>query len=175
MGRPVVVPQMLFNTLKQKEPVLGMTTSGEKQIFVDLSSQRLFAFEGNTLIYDFVVSTGLFNQTPTGKFYIWVKLLATNMEGGNRLNGTYYNLPNVPYTMYFYNQYVGKWEGYGIHGDYWDKAFGYPATFGCIGLSIDDAKRLYYWTDPFPQENTTLASITNPGTPIIIFGQTPHE
>lgn len=173
MGKSISLPSNYFQKIQQKESVLGITSENNKKIFVNLSNQHLYAYEGEKLIYDFVVSTGRWNPTPLGKFYIWEKLLATHMEGGDKGQGTYYNLPNVPYTMYFYNENIGKEEGYGIHGDYWQKAFGYPATFGCIGMKVDDVKRLYYWTNPFPVDNATMASAQNPGTPVIIFGKTP--
>lgn len=165
MGKSIPIPTDMFDQKIASPSVLGKSTPpGAKKIYVDLTNQKLYAYEGIRLIYGFTISSGKWNPTPVGKFYIWIKLLATNMEGGDKENNTYYNLPNVPYTMYFYNENVGKWNGYGIHGAYWPINFGQPATFGCVALSIKDAAKIYYWTDPAP---------AYPPTPVIIFGKAP--
>lgn len=113
-------------------PSLSMP-EGERWIDVDLSQQRVYAYEGNTLVNSFIVSTGTW-QTPTvtGQFHIWIKLRSTTMTGPG------YYLPNVPYTMYFY-------KGYGLHGTYWHNNFGTPMSHGCVNLSIPDAEWLYNW------------------------------
>lgn len=48
--------------------ILG--TEANRWIEVDLSEQRLIAWEGNTQIYNFIVSTGKWTPTPTGRFRI---------------------------------------------------------------------------------------------------------
>src|SRR3990167_1219639 len=78
--------------------VLG-STSSNKRIEVDLTNQRLYAYEGNNKIYDFLISSGLWGKTPTGTFRIWTKLRYTKMEGGKKELRTYYYLPNVPYVI----------------------------------------------------------------------------
>lgn len=115
MGKRVTVPYFIAMG-DENQPVLGEKTGANKHIYVDLSTQRLFALEGNELVFDFPVSTGKWNKTPTGNFTIWVKLRYTRMAGGNPAIGTYYNLPNVPFVMFFYNKDVGKSMGFGIHG-----------------------------------------------------------
>jgi LysM repeat protein len=102
-------------------------------IDVDLSAQRLTAYEGSTAVRSTLVSTGLpRTPTPTGKFRIYVKYRATLMSGPG------YYLPDVPYTMYFY-------KGYGIHGTYWHSNFGHPMSHGCINLPTPEAQWLYNW------------------------------
>lgn len=98
---------------------------------MDLSQQRVYAYEGDTVVNSFVVSTGTW-QTPTvtGSYKVWIKLRSTAMSGP----GHY--LPDVPYTMYFY-------KGYGLHGTYWHNNFGTPTSHGCVNLSIPDAEWLY--------------------------------
>lgn len=154
-------------------PVLGTTSGANKRIEIDLTNQHLYAFEDNTVVYSFPVSTGKWGRTPTGDFTIWIKLSYTRMKGGNKLLGTYYDLPNVPSTMYFYNAQVPKARGYGIHGAYWHNNFGHPMSHGCINLSVADAKILYDWATPVSTANTTLATIENPGTPVKIYGNAP--
>lgn len=106
---------------------------GDKWIDVNLSEQKLYAYEGDTLIAWFWVSTGLPDTpTVTGTFYVWIKLLYDDMVGPG------YNLPDVPYVMYFY-------KGYGIHGTYWHSNFGYPMSHGCVNMETSEAGWLYNW------------------------------
>ncbi len=155
--------------------VLGADTGTDKHIYVNLTDQRLYAFEGNKMIYNFLVSTGWWNKTPTGDFRIWIKLKYTNMVGGNPALGDYYNLPNVPYTMYFYNASYPKYEGYGIHGTYWHHDFGHPRSHGCVNMETDQAALLYNWANPPTTGYATYATDTSQGTPITIYGITPDH
>lgn len=108
-------------------------SSTGKQILVDLSEQMTYAYEDGVLLRSFLVSTGL-PATPTvvGDFNIYVKYRAVRMTGPG------YDLPNVPYTMYFY-------AGYGLHGTYWHNNFGHPMSHGCVNLRTPDAEWLYNW------------------------------
>jgi len=85
------------------------------------------------------------------------------MSGGKKENNTYYYLPNVPYTMFFY-------KGFGLHGTYWHNNFGVPMSHGCVNLPTLMAEKLFYWTEPqLPVgKNLVLASKDNPGTRIVI-------
>ena len=107
--------------------------NGKRWIDVNLSEQRVYAYEGDVIVNSFLVSTGTARTpTVTGKFKIWIKLRSTTMSGPG------YYLTNVPYTMYFY-------KGYGLHGTYWHSNFGTPMSHGCVNLSTPDAEWLYYW------------------------------
>lgn len=104
-----------------------------KEVLVDLSEQRAYAYENGTLLNSFVVSTGLpGTPTLTGTFAIYVKYRSAGMTGPG------YNLPNVPYVMYFY-------RGYGLHGTYWHNNFGQPMSHGCVNFRTSDAQWLYNW------------------------------
>jgi lipoprotein-anchoring transpeptidase ErfK/SrfK len=107
--------------------------AGVRWIDVSLSKQTLYAYEGNTIVRSFLVSTGVRQfPTVTGQYHIYVKYLYTLMHGDD------YYLPNVPYTMYFY-------KSYGIHGTYWHHNFGHPMSHGCVNMYTPDAEWLYYW------------------------------
>ena len=97
------------------------------------------------------------------------------MEGGSSAIGTYYYLPNVPYVMFFYNDEVSKGRGFSLHGTYWHNNFGHPMSHGCVNLRVEDAEKLYYWTNPPLKGNTTYADNDNPGTQITIYGNPPLE
>jgi hypothetical protein len=110
----------------------------EHWVEVDLSAQYLWAWEGNKLVNQTYVSTGKAGfETPTGTFYILVKYLYDDMEG--TIGGEYYNVPAVPWTMYFTN-----W-GHALHGTYWHNDFGTPRSHGCVNLPLPFAEWLYYW------------------------------
>ena len=146
----------------QEGAVLGATTD-ERWIEIDLSEQKLRAHNGNNIDYEFLISSGKWAPTPTGEFRIWIKLRYTKMEGGKKENNTYYYLPNVPYTQYFY-------KGYGVHGAYWHNNFGYPMSHGCINMAIPDAEKLFYWTSPLLSQGKSVAysSKEEPGTRVVI-------
>jgi len=111
----------------------GGSGGGGKWIEIDLSSQRLYAHAGNSVVYSFIVSTGIpAYPTPTGTFRIYSKYLAIAMSGPG------YYLPGVPHTMFFY-------RGYAIHGTYWHNNFGHPMSHGCINLTRSNAAALYAW------------------------------
>ena len=68
------------------------------------------------------------------------------MSGGS--GSDYYNLPNVPYVMFFANDEVAKSRGYSFHGAYWHNNFGHPMSHGCINMRTEEAKWLFLWATP---------------------------
>ena len=125
-----------------KTAVSGNLTSRPSQvgknefwIEVNLSTQQLFAHQGDQLLKSFTVSTGTW-ATPTviGEYQIYVKLYSTDMSGPG------YYLPDVPYTMYFY-------EGYGIHGTYWHNNFGNPMSHGCVNMKTSEANWVFEYSN----------------------------
>lgn len=157
--RLVVVPRE-HEDRELVRSVLGAAATA-KRIEVDLSAQRLYAFEGDQKVFEFPISSGKpWWPTPTGTFRIWIKLRYAKMEGGSKSLGTYYYLPNVPYIMYFSNERVPQWKGYGLHGAYWHNNFGVPMSHGCVNLRPDDAGRLFHWVENFD-------------IPVVIYGKTP--
>lgn len=145
----------------QEKTVLGVQ-SDERWIEIDLSEQKLYAHNGGNIDYVFLVSSGKWAPTPTGEFRIWTKLRYTLMAGGSKARRTYYYLPNVPFTQYFY-------KGFGLHGTYWHNNFGHPMSHGCVNLATPDAEKLFYWTSPdLGGKSSVYASKENPGTRVVI-------
>jgi len=170
----VSTPQLLAHDNSNNQ-VLGESSS-KKRIEVDLTNQRLYAYEGDNKVYDFLVSTGKWGATPTGTFHIWIKLRYTLMSGGSQALGTNYYLPNVPYTMYFYNDEIPQYRGYGIHGTYWHSNFGHPMSHGCINMKTEEVEQLYSWAMPDTKGQSSIrTSDDNPGTEIVIYGTAPSE
>jgi len=155
--------------------VLGSKSGDRKRIEIDLTKQKLYAYEDNNKIYDFLVSTGKWGRTPTGEFRIWTKYKYVLMTGGSQNLGTYYYLPNVPFTMFFYNNEIPKSLGYGIHGTYWHDNFGHPMSHGCINMKTEEAEMLFHWANPVLPKGafSVYADDKNTGTRVIIYGEAP--
>ncbi|HZE86967.1 MAG TPA: L,D-transpeptidase [Methylomirabilota bacterium] len=152
-GRTVTAPTIDPNA-KSTHLVLGDNTKREdKHIYVDLSTQTLYAYQGNNLFMKTLVATGKWGKTPVGNFHIWEKLVSTRMAGGEGADA--YDLPNVPYVMYFYHDF-------GLHGAYWHDNFGHTMSHGCVNMRQVDAKQLYEWADaPSGDTPGTAVSVCN--------------
>lgn len=171
-NQKIVPPSIDLSQSDNQKPVLGAETEkGEKHIYVDLTNQTLTAYQGSAQIFKTYISSGKWFPTPIGDFTIWVKLRATRMTGGS--GADYYDLPNVPYVMYFYNDKVPRFAGFSLHGAYWHNNFGHPMSHGCVNMRIIDAEKIYDWVDPQTNGNTTYADSKNQGTKITIFGEAP--
>jgi hypothetical protein len=120
---------------------------GEKWIDINITKQVLVAYEGKKMVYATLVSTGeagledpeSSTATTRGIFRIHTKWAATTMDSDQL--GEEFELRDVPYVQYFE-------EGYAIHGAYWHDMFGRPKSHGCINLAPEDARRLFFWTEP---------------------------
>lgn len=146
----VIVPGMISQPVQASEKleaiasnIIELQQSQKKWIAIDLTAQKLFAWEGNRVVYAVTVSTGK-AETPTrkGVFTVQTKHETTRMTGDD------YDFPAVPYTMY----YDG---GNAIHGANWHNLFGNPVTHGCTNVAVDHAKWLFNW-----------ASV---GTPVVVY------
>jgi lipoprotein-anchoring transpeptidase ErfK/SrfK len=119
-------------TPKPTKPPADKSTD-QKWIEIDLSEQKLYAHVGQRTSYVAPISSGTrYYPTVTGRFKIYAKYRSTRMSGPG------YNLPGVPWTMYFYG-------GYAIHGAYWHNNFGHPMSHGCVNMKPNQAKWLYRW------------------------------
>jgi hypothetical protein len=110
--------------------------AGEVWIDINLSSQYMVVYQGNTSIMETYISSGRPGfDTPTGTFFINLKNGTQDMEGV--LGGEYYNVSSVPSVMYFTD------VGHAIHGAYWHSNFGAVMSHGCINVPVDLAAWLY--------------------------------
>lgn len=126
-GQELIIPAAgVYEPTAADAPVPPTNTG--RALVVSISQQRLFAYENGQLVHSHLVSTGL-PETPTllGDYAVYVKYAATDMSGPG------YYLPQVPWTMYYY-------QGYGIHGTYWHNNFGRPMSHGCVNLPTDQAQ-----------------------------------
>jgi lipoprotein-anchoring transpeptidase ErfK/SrfK len=111
----------------------GVPVDGRKWIEVNLTSQTLTAWQGDVPVMHTKISSGRSNTpTVTGRFKVLRKYAAQRMSGPG------YDLPGVPWVMYFYS-------GYAIHGAYWHDNFGNPMSHGCVNMRVEESEMLYDW------------------------------
>jgi lipoprotein-anchoring transpeptidase ErfK/SrfK len=107
--------------------------NGYRWIEVNLSDQTLTAWQGDQAVLYTSVSTGTSAYpTVTGRYSIGTKYTAQRMTGPG------YDLPGVPWVMYFFG-------GYAIHGAYWHNNFGTPMSHGCVNMETSDAQWVFSW------------------------------
>jgi LysM repeat protein len=147
-----------------QQPISPDVPAASKWIDVDLSAQRVVAYEGTRAVRTFRVSTGLpGTPTVTGRFHIRLKIPLQDMQGGSRFSGDAYFISDVPWVQYFF-------EDYAFHGTHWHTNFGRPASRGCINMTTEDAEWLYYWTTPVYEGGPRWlgATVADPGTLVVI-------
>lgn len=123
------------------------TEAGPKRIVVDLTEQRLRAYEGDAMVMDTGVATGYpGSPTPQGDFTVLDKIPVMRYKG-TRPDGHTYDLSGVPYNLLFLNRSIG----YLIHGAYWHDLFGklryYGVSNGCVNVDPMDVAWLYDWAE----------------------------
>ena len=112
-----------------------------KRIVVDISEQRLYAYENGILQNSFLISSGKNNSTPLGNHRILAKLpvvrYAWSYGSGDPRN---YDLGLVPFNLRFAPHIY-------IHYAYWHNNFGHPMSRGCVNVALEDMKWVYGWAD----------------------------
>jgi tetratricopeptide (TPR) repeat protein len=115
-----------------------------KRIEIDISRQRFYAYQGDTLVYQFVTSTGLPGRdTAAGRFKVQSKI--------PNAYSSIWRL-HMPYWLGIY--YVGNIEN-GIHAlpirldgsVMWGGLLGQRASYGCVILSTAAARTIYNWAE----------------------------
>jgi lipoprotein-anchoring transpeptidase ErfK/SrfK len=117
--------------------------SGGKWILVDISQQHLWAYQGETLIYSFVASTGMNNATRAGHFAVQSKI-------PNAYGSTW----NIWMPNWLGIYYAGSMEN-GIHAlpilpngaTLWAGFLGTPISYGCVVLGSYEAQLLFDWAE----------------------------
>ena len=133
---PTFAPTFVSDIYDRAERPIGVGLD-EKWIDVNLTTQTLTAYEGDSPVFQRAISSGTWEYpTVTGQFRIWLTYESQTMDG--TLLGFDYYLEDVPYVMYFYGDYA-------IHGTFWHNNFGTPTSHGCVNMSREDAGWLYSW------------------------------
>ena len=134
-GDLMFVPKASADTIAPAEE----TQSVQKTIVVSLDNQTLAYYEGDQLIKEFKISSGLpATPTPVGEFEVLEKKPVVNYVGPG------YNLPNTKWNLMFKYDPNGS---YYIHGAYWHNKFGQPMSHGCVNVSYANMEALYNWAD----------------------------
>ena len=144
---PTITPRHTLSPTPTQAPTLPLPVTfaplGRKRIEVVISQQRVFAYQGSQVVYEFTASTGMGNDTPTGQFTILDKE------------------PNA-YSRSF-NFWMPSWMGFawmggledGFHAlpllangtQVWGDRLGRPGSYGCVVMGPNEAKLLYSWAD----------------------------
>ncbi len=114
-----------------------------KLILVDISEQHMYVYENGTLVYSFVVSTGMNGGTRAGTFSVL-----------NKIPNAYGSTWNIwmPNWLGIY------WSGHlqnGIHAlpilpngqRLWAGYLGTPISYGCVVLGTYESELLYNWAE----------------------------
>jgi lipoprotein-anchoring transpeptidase ErfK/SrfK len=124
-------------------PAPAPAYGGSKLILVDISEQHMYVYDGDTLVYSFVVSTGRNNYTKVGTFAVQDKI-------PNAYGSTW----DIWMPNWLGIYYAGGSEN-GIHAlpilpngaTLWSGYLGTPISYGCVVLDTYDAEVLYNWAD----------------------------
>jgi L,D-transpeptidase catalytic domain len=147
---PLTIPKAYASYVNRETP-----SAQGKEIVVNLSQQRLYAFQDGTQVYSAAVMTGRpALPTPTGTYHVFAKLSPT----------TFYS-PWPPSSPYWYApthiNYALEWGvgGYFLHDSWWHSVYG-PGTndwhydpvdgwqwgtHGCVAMPLNVAAWLYGW------------------------------
>jgi lipoprotein-anchoring transpeptidase ErfK/SrfK len=116
---------------------------GSKLILVDISEQHMYVYDGDTLVYSFIASTGEHNATKVGTFAVQSKI-------PNAYGSTW----DIWMPNWLGIYYAGSTEN-GIHAlpilpngaTLWAGFLGRPISYGCVVLDTYDSQLLYDWAE----------------------------
>ncbi len=121
-------------------------TTIEQRIEVDVSEQRLYAFERGILRNSFLISSGRNHATPLGTHNVLAKLPLVHYAwfygDGSPKN---YDLGWIPYNLRFAPHIY-------IHYAPWHNNFGHPMSRGCVNVNLANMQWVYAWS----QEGTIV-------------------
>lgn len=134
-------------------PLSAHVPPSDKLIRIKLATQELSAYEGDRLVYQAKISSGIPTNgpssngiptdTPKGKYHISLKMPSKHMGDGEITpDVSAYELLGVPWNCFF------TATGVALHGTFWHDNFGSRMSHGCVNLPNNDALWLYRWTDP---------------------------
>lgn len=123
-------------------PVMIGPMNAEKFIRVDISEQRLYAYEYGREVKTFLISSGVKKySTPIVETQVFekipVKRYKWNYGAGHPDN---YDLPNVKWNLRIYGPVY-------IHGAYWHNNFGHRMSHGCVNVHYTNAEWIFNWAE----------------------------
>ena len=138
--------------LEELTPIAEDVPPEEKHIEVSIAEQSLMAYEGEKVVLNTKVSTGIPgignpdgtpSHTPKGRYYVEVKMLVRHMGNGEMTaDPDAYEIPGVPWVSFFHE------TGVAFHGTYWHDNYGNEMSHGCVNMRPEEAKWLFRWVTP---------------------------
>ncbi len=132
-------------TIPSKSDLLPLQVVLGKRIVLSISRQRMWIYEDDEQIREFIISTGM-DRSPTqpGVFQVQTHELSAY--------ASVWEL-TMPHFLGIYEAWPGFMNG--IHGlptlksgkRLWESILGKPASYGCIILKLDAAEWLYNWAE----------------------------
>lgn len=119
-------------------------TSGQRWVLVNISQQRVTAYEDRRQVFTDLCSTGTAAKglTTRGVYAINRRVANEIMDsttiGYPKGHPKYYRLENVLHTQYFNG-------GEALHYAWWHNNFGTPMSYGCVNLRLNSAKWFWDW------------------------------
>ena len=139
MTRRPLLALILIAVIASPSAPAAAGEGGPKIIYVITDDQKLYAWEGNELVYEWDVVTGRpGKETLPGVFHIFRKHEEyTSMTYGS----------DMPYSMFFTT------DGKAIHATKWATLRSYLHAYltesvgshGCVGLTLDHAGEIFAW------------------------------
>jgi len=149
---PTLAPPVISDSIIKAEVVSNSSDGaqappavyeGNKSILVDISEQHMYVYEGDALVFSFIVSTGMGNSTRIGHFSVLDKIpdaygATWDLWMPNWL-GVYYSgsLENGIHALPILSNGTQLWAGY----------LGTPISFGCVVLGVSEEQQLYEWAE----------------------------
>ncbi len=132
-------------TIPPADANLELPVIPHKRIKIDISDQKMWVYENQEQIREFVVSTGI-EESPTMPGVYQVLMHEINAYGSR------WDL-YMPHFLGIYEALPGFTNG--IHGlpmlsngqRLWADVLGQPASYGCIILDLEAAEWLYDWAE----------------------------
>ncbi len=116
-------------------PEFNALETAERSIVIDISEQRLYAYEKGILANTFFVSTGKAPfKTPLGTHSVLAKVPFVHYKGIG------YDLGVIPWNLRIYPHIY-------IHYAPWHNNFGTPMSHGCVNVNLTNIKWIYHWAD----------------------------
>ncbi|MBE9507146.1 MAG: L,D-transpeptidase family protein [Chloroflexi bacterium] len=136
-GQQIVIPSI--------DVLFPLPLITDQRIIIDISDQHLYAYAGETLVHNFLCSTGI-SSSPT---------IAGTFQVLSKEENAYASSWDLwmPHFMGVYRS--GPDFTNGIHGLptlssgalLWAGYLGSPISYGCIVIGLDEAAALYEWAD----------------------------
>ncbi|HML22632.1 MAG TPA: L,D-transpeptidase family protein, partial [Aggregatilinea sp.] len=133
--------------LPSKDILVPMDPIPSKRIVVSRGQQHLWAYENGQVVFDWVISTGLpTSPTALGTFQVQTHDENAYAEQWNLympdFMGFYHPGPNMDLWNGFHG-FPTRGGGYLL----WEGDLGTPVTYGCVLLSLENARTLYNWAE----------------------------